>query len=313
VLLAWALWATWPGRTAVPAVPAAPSDAPVAPPLVVVPAPEPASAACVGPGEDTQSAVVPSDLVRCVLPAALEGATLVRATDAPWWLDVTEAPILDGGFDLPVPDPDVLRYGSRWVVDLDVPGVGHTTARLVEVEGGWACELSSVEPFVFVQGRVRHAAGHDAWVEGCGRMAPVGADGTYRLELTTGRCTLRAHRRDGAVPVAADPVDLDAAPGERLVVDFDLPAWEAASVGAELEPAPDGALVTAVRPGTPADDAGLLPGDVVLAIDGEEVVGLGPDDRTGLVVGPEGTEVTYTVLRDGEAFEVTLVREPEAR
>ena len=61
--------------------------------------------------------------------------------------------------------------------------------------------------------------------------------------------------------------------------------------------------------GSPAEEAGLRPGDLVLAVDGESIVGYGIFDAITLIRGPEGTEVTLTVQRgDGEPFEVRIVR-----
>jgi len=65
-----------------------------------------------------------------------------------------------------------------------------------------------------------------------------------------------------------------------------------------------GALIAEVAAGSAADEAGLQPGDVVTAADGEPV-----EDASDLAraVGlePAGTEVTLTVLRDGERRELT--------
>ena len=64
----------------------------------------------------------------------------------------------------------------------------------------------------------------------------------------------------------------------------------------------DGDYLTIVSPieGSPADQAGLMPGDKVIAIDGEDMTGVAPEEARLKVLGPEGTEVTLTVTRDGE-------------
>ena len=43
-----------------------------------------------------------------------------------------------------------------------------------------------------------------------------------------------------------------------------------------------------------------MPGDKVIAIDGEDMTGVAPEEARLKVLGPEGTEVTLTVTRDGE-------------
>ncbi len=67
-----------------------------------------------------------------------------------------------------------------------------------------------------------------------------------------------------------------------------------------------------VRPfeGQPADKAGLLPGDVIVAVDGVSIIGKGIYEAIGLIRGPEGTQVTLTIERPGQegSFDVTITR-----
>jgi carboxyl-terminal processing protease len=61
-------------------------------------------------------------------------------------------------------------------------------------------------------------------------------------------------------------------------------------------------------PGQPAEIAGLLPEDIVVAVNGESVAGLSFDEVILLVRGPRGTDVTITVLREGEELDFTITR-----
>ena len=65
----------------------------------------------------------------------------------------------------------------------------------------------------------------------------------------------------------------------------------------------DGEYLTIVSPieGSPADQAGLLPGDKVIEIDGEDMSGIAPEQARLKVLGPEGTTVTLTIVREGES------------
>jgi carboxyl-terminal processing protease len=65
----------------------------------------------------------------------------------------------------------------------------------------------------------------------------------------------------------------------------------------------EGDYLTIVSPieGSPADAAGLLPGDRVIAIDGEDMTGVAPEEARLKVLGPEGTTVNLTVAREGES------------
>ena len=61
--------------------------------------------------------------------------------------------------------------------------------------------------------------------------------------------------------------------------------------------------------GSPADKAGLLPGDVITAIDGKPVAGQELDAARSQVRGPKDTAVTLTIVRDGGApRDVEIVR-----
>ncbi len=70
----------------------------------------------------------------------------------------------------------------------------------------------------------------------------------------------------------------------------------------------DGIRISYVMKDGPANEAGLLPGDIVTEIDGKKVGTLGYYTAIDLIRGEAGTEVKLTVLRDGKTFEKTLVR-----
>lgn len=68
-------------------------------------------------------------------------------------------------------------------------------------------------------------------------------------------------------------------------------------------------VVIAPLADTPAEQAGLQPGDVVLAVDGEAVDGSTMNDEVSRIRGEPGTDVTLTLQREGgEPFDVTITR-----
>ncbi len=69
--------------------------------------------------------------------------------------------------------------------------------------------------------------------------------------------------------------------------------------------------VLSVMEGTPAEQAGILPGDLIQTVDGKDAAQLGYYGTIAAVRGQEGSEVTLTVLRPGSestALEYRLMR-----
>ena len=83
--------------------------------------------------------------------------------------------------------------------------------------------------------------------------------------------------------------------------------------GLGIEVTQENGLVKVVSPieGTPADRAGVQPGDYIAAVNGESVSGLTLDEAVDLMRGPVGSEITITLQRDGtpDPFDVKITRE----
>ena len=69
-----------------------------------------------------------------------------------------------------------------------------------------------------------------------------------------------------------------------------------------------GFLVTKVNEGGPADQAGMLPGDLFVAVDGTDVRGWDVNACSALVKGEENTTVDITVIRAGEEITLSITR-----
>ncbi len=180
---------------------------------------------------------------------------------------------------------------------------------------GGQCRVAKVVRQASVAGVIMPLMGADEGqvaVQGCGANVQVDPHGSFFAQIDPGPCTLFAVRRDGGVTVRSVPVELDPAPGEDVVVDLALPTWVAASAGLDLRQDEDGATrIGPVPPDGHAAELGLAEGDVILAVDGTDLAGLSLWDVSDLEVGPDGTEVVYTVLRDGEPVELTVTRATE--
>ena len=70
-------------------------------------------------------------------------------------------------------------------------------------------------------------------------------------------------------------------------------------IGAEISVKDDQLQVVAPLSGSPAEQAGLLSGDKILAIDGTDTAGMVVDEAVKLIRGQKGTSVTLTITRDG--------------
>ncbi|MBI5466318.1 MAG: S41 family peptidase [Candidatus Kerfeldbacteria bacterium] len=82
-------------------------------------------------------------------------------------------------------------------------------------------------------------------------------------------------------------------------------------IGAEIGIRANQLVIIAPLPNTPAERAGLRPGDKILAIDNFDTSGMAVDYAVSLIRGKRGTEVKLTVLQNGEreSKEVSLTRE----
>ncbi len=88
-------------------------------------------------------------------------------------------------------------------------------------------------------------------------------------------------------------------------------AGEYEGIGAWVDTTTEYLTIISPMPGSPAEKAGLQPGDKVIAIDGEDMTGIDAELARQRVLGPAGTTVRLTIAREGEAepLEFSIVRE----
>ncbi|MEL6130502.1 MAG: carboxyl-terminal processing protease CtpC [Cyanobacteria bacterium J06627_3] len=85
---------------------------------------------------------------------------------------------------------------------------------------------------------------------------------------------------------------------------------ELTGVGIQISQEEETEEIVVVSPieDTPAFEAGIRSGDVIVGIDGQTTEGMDLSDAVNLIRGPVNSEVTLTVVREGEELDFDLVR-----
>lgn len=81
-------------------------------------------------------------------------------------------------------------------------------------------------------------------------------------------------------------------------------------IGLTVSQVKQGLRVDSVLPGSPAQRAGIKPGELIVSVDGESIAGVSSQVSTERIKGPEGSEVTIGVqARGGRVRDVEVTRE----
>jgi carboxyl-terminal processing protease len=82
-------------------------------------------------------------------------------------------------------------------------------------------------------------------------------------------------------------------------------------IGLTVSQVKQGLRVDSVFPRSPAQQAGLEPGDLIVSVEGESIAGESSEISTEKIKGPEGTEVTIGVQdgKNGKTRKLTITRE----
>ncbi len=83
--------------------------------------------------------------------------------------------------------------------------------------------------------------------------------------------------------------------------------------GLGIEVTQQDGIVKVVSPidGTPAAEAGVQPGDLIIKVDGKSVQGMNLNEAVDLMRGPVGSEIVITILRKGkkQPFDLSIIRD----
>jgi len=77
-------------------------------------------------------------------------------------------------------------------------------------------------------------------------------------------------------------------------------------IGISMELSGDYILIAKVFPGSPAEKAGILPGDRIAAVDGTNMMGASLDEASALIMGEAGTNVKLGIIRNGQTGMLTV-------
>ncbi|WP_425262683.1 S41 family peptidase [Paenibacillus thermotolerans] len=78
-------------------------------------------------------------------------------------------------------------------------------------------------------------------------------------------------------------------------------------IGAEVTLQDGNVVVVTPQRNTPAERAGILPGDIILSVNGEALQGLDLHDAVEKIRGPKGTQAKLRVLRKGSAEPIDII------
>jgi carboxyl-terminal processing protease len=115
----------------------------------------------------------------------------------------------------------------------------------------------------------------------------------------------------GMVQALGDPHTGYSTPAESKIL-FSDASGELEGIGAEVSSKGDAVEIISPLPGSPAEAAGILPGDLIVGVDGEDTTGQDLFTVITKVRGPAGTVVHLSILRVGEPepleFEITRAK-----
>jgi hypothetical protein len=132
----------------------------------------------------------------------------------------------------------------------------------------------------------------------------------FSLECVDGECTFQLPEgfdfsEDFDFPAPGSPF------GEDEPDDDQAPFGEPGFLGVSVSDGPNGVLVNGLDPGSPADEAGIEPGDVFVSVDGASIETV-EDLVDAIADAGAGTEVEVTIDRGGDevSFDVVLTGRP---
>src|SRR5688572_221273 len=209
--------------------------------------------------------------------------------------------------DIPIGDSNAVAVGD-YVVAIGNPfGLGQTaTAGIVSAMGRSGVNIESYEDFIQTDASINPGNSGGALVDIDGQLLGVntailsGTGGNIGIGFAIPSNMVRkvveqllehGNVQRGRIGVAIQDVTPGLAQALELATDR-------------------GALVTQVEPASPAEQAGIKPGDVIVAID-EQPIDSGADLRNTVGLVRAGSAISVTAIRDGERRTVRTTIAPD--
>jgi carboxyl-terminal processing protease len=97
-------------------------------------------------------------------------------------------------------------------------------------------------------------------------------------------------------------------PPRRAKIQAAMMSGQVSGIGVKITTENGQLVIISTEPGGPAEKAGIKAGDQIIAVDGEDISGLGWDEQAAAIRGEPGSKIIVSVYRLGEGnleFEVT--------
>lgn len=146
------------------------------------------------------------------------------------------------------------------------------------------------------------------------RVFQMTENGMAEIIVMEDACTFQAGRRDGALMAWSDPLFLDLSSRTEAIARLEVPVERTAGMGLQVIPGEGGILVRGVVPGSPAERAGILSGDLITSVEGVATQDLSVREFVELGTGPVGSRVSISITRQTDAaksgLDFILIRQP---
>ena len=210
---------------------------------------------------------------------------------------------------VPLGDSDTLKVGDVVLAIGNPFGLGQTvTSGIVSALGRSGLAAEKYESFIQTDAPINPGNSGGALIDSRGRLVGIN---TAIVSPAGGNVGIGFAVPVNMVKAVVAQLEKygEVRRGQIGVVIQDLTPDLAEALGLSAEA---GAVVSEVRPGSPAEKAGLQPGDVIVAVDGRPVKSA-TDLRNRIGLAERGSTVRLSVIRDGERIEVPVqVGAPEA-